>query len=350
MKTKTVAVSVLAAIAAATLGFWFFQHQLSSMWMDVLLRPEVREAIEKSAIDQRRLYQTDPARGAQYRERYEQLRRLRARIDVLELSRGEMAFRYELLLVVLFAAMLLAGGIVAAVRARRNERRLAERVRYLEHLGQWQEAARRHAHEIRTPLTAARLEIERLVSQSVAHAPEVELQKTQESIVEELDRIARFTKEFSSFAAVGMPLIREEDLAAVVAEFATTFGNAWPNLRLRTVADAVPRVPVDSDLLRRVLVNLCANAAHAVNGAGEVTLRVGKRGNAAFIDVQDNGAGVDPAVRPRLFEPYVTTRRIGEGMGLGLAISRKILLDQGGELELLQTSSAGTTFRITLPA
>jgi signal transduction histidine kinase len=338
---RTIILSLLAAITAATLLFWFFQHQLSSMWLDVLLRPEVREAIDRSAADQRKLYEADPAREREYRARYEELRRLRGRIDVLELSRREMAFRYELLLAGVFAAMLLAAGIVAAVRARRNERRL----RYLEHLAMWQEAARRHAHEIKTPLTAARLEIERLVSQSLAGADEAELQKTQESISEELDRIARFTKEFSSFAAVGVPSVREEDLGAVVREFCATFAGAWPNLRLRAEGESGTRVKVDRDLLRRVFANLCSNAAHAVNGEGEVVFRVGR----GTVDVRDDGGGINPGIRARLFEPYVTTRRIGEGMGLGLAISRKILLDHGGELELVDTSPDGTTFRITLP-
>jgi signal transduction histidine kinase len=343
---RTIVISLLAAIAAATVLFWFFQHQLSSMWLDVLLRPEVREAIDRSAADQRKLYRADPAGEREYRARYEELRRLRARIDVLELSRREIAFRYELLLAAVFAVMLLAGGIVAAIRARRNERRMAERLRYLEHLAMWQEAARRHAHEIRTPLTAARLEIERLVSQSTAGASEAELQKTQESISEELDRINRFTREFSSFAAVGVPFPREEDLGAVVEEFCTTFANAWPNLRLRAEGESPAKVRVDRDLLRRVLANLCSNAAHAVNGSGEIVFRVGR----GVIEARDNGGGINPGIRSRLFEPYVTTRRIGEGMGLGLAISRKILLDHGGELELVDTSSSGTTFRITLPA
>src|ERR1051325_1893632 len=344
---RTIAVSLLVAIAAATLLFWFFQHPLSSMWLDVLLRPDVREALDRSAPGQRQLYRAHPAGEGEYRARYEDLRRLRGRIDVLELSRREMAFRYELLLAAVFAVTLLAGGIVAAVRARRNERRLAERVRYLEHLGMWQEAARRHAHEIRTPLTAARLEIERLVSQSTSGASETELQKTQESISEELDRIARFTREFSSFAAVGVPFPREEDLGAVVGEFCTTFANAWPNLRLRAEGESPVRVRVDRDLLRRVLANLCSNAAHAVNGNGngEIVFRVGR----GTIEARDNGGGINPGIRARLFEPYVTTRRIGEGMGLGLAISRKILLDHCGELELVDTSAGWTTFRITLP-
>jgi signal transduction histidine kinase len=342
---RTIVISLLAAIAAATVLFWFFQHQLSSMWLDVLLRPEVREAIEKSAADQRKLYEADPSREAEYRARYEELRRLRTRIDVLDLSRRQMAFRYELLLASIFAMMLLAGGIVAAVRARRNERRLAERLRYLEHLAVWQEAARRHAHEIRTPLTAARLEIERLVSQSTSGAETGELQKTQESISEELDRIARFTREFSSFAAVDVPSPRDEDLGAIVREFVATFAGAWPNVRMRVEGASASPVRVDRDLLRRVFANLSANAAQAMDGKGEIVFRIGR----GFVEVRDSGGGIDPSIRARLFEPYVTTRRIGEGMGLGLAISRKILLDHGGELELVDTSPNGTTFRVVLP-
>jgi C4-dicarboxylate-specific signal transduction histidine kinase len=64
--------------------------------------------------------------------------------------------------------------------------------------------------------------------------------------------------------------------------------------------------------------------------------------------VADDGPGVAPDLRGRLFEPYTTSRRIGEGMGLGLAIARKILLDHGGDLELLAASAAGTTFRLHL--
>jgi signal transduction histidine kinase len=58
---------------------------------------------------------------------------------------------------------------------------------------------------------------------------------------------------------------------------------------------------------------------------------------------------VPAELRGRLFEPYTTSRRIGEGMGLGLAIARKILLDHGGDLELLRTSAEGTTFRLLFP-
>jgi len=181
-----------------------------------------------------------------------------------------------------------------------------------------------------------------------------------------------------------------------VTEFAATFGNAWPNLVL--VAAAAPAVPgpgpplpaaappaahrgpprlsFDRDLLRQVLVNLCDNSSQALAAAndgaaarGTVTFTLALdgrpgRGGAAVrqasasspvaalvaLEVADDGPGIPAAVLPRLFEPYATTRRVGEGMGLGLAISRKILLDHGGDLELARTSAAGSVFRLLLPS
>jgi signal transduction histidine kinase len=78
-----------------------------------------------------------------------------------------------------------------------------------------------------------------------------------------------------------------------------------------------------------------------------VTLRAGEAGRGAFLDVTDDGPGLAPEIRSRVFEPYATTRRVGEGMGLGLAIAKKILLDHGGDLELVASSGAGATFRLT---
>ena len=103
-------------------------------------------------------------------------------------------------------------------------------------------------------------------------------------------------------------------------------------------------------MLRQVLVNLAGNSALAfAESGGTVELRFGRDGERWQVDVADDGPGVDPAIRPRLFEPYTTTRGIGEGMGLGLAISKKIMLDHGGDLDLVD-SAAGATFRLTFPA
>jgi signal transduction histidine kinase len=193
------------------------------------------------------------------------------------------------------------------------------------------------------------MEVDRLVSLMSASTQDDELQRAVESVNEEFDRLTRFTKEFSSFATIGQPLLRPEALERLLTEFCEMFAGAWPTLALRVAASPGPSVAnVDRDLLRQVLVNLCTNSAHATSESGTVDFVVTRAGDRVFVDVSDNGTGIAPSIQSRIFEPYVTTRRIGDGMGLGLAISRKILLDHGGDLRLLSSSPAGTTFRLTL--
>lgn len=383
--------AAIALIAAATLVFYASQHQLSSLWLDVTLRPEVRDALQRSLEDQKRLRALDPEHSELYRRNFEQTRTLLNHIDVLRMNRRQMLLRYELTLAAVFALVLIVAAVVAAVRYMRNERRLAalqnglealsrgdeqivlgerrrdviariarmiektarvvsrerRRLAYLEHLSSWQEAARRHAHEIRTPLTAARLEVDRLATLSGEHASPAAIERARESIFEELDRLSRFTKQFSSFATVPQPVLRTESLTEIAEEFRVTFANAWPALTFDVMRGDETQVVVDRDMLRQLLVNLCANAAGA--GARRVTFAITHDERFGLMEIRDDGSGIDPAVRSRLFEPYVTTRKIGEGMRLGLAISRKIMLDHGGDLELLSTSGSGTVFRLSLP-
>ncbi|MFL6289615.1 MAG: sensor histidine kinase [Thermoanaerobaculia bacterium] len=220
----------------------------------------------------------------------------------------------------------------------RDRRRLAA----LQNLSLWQETSRRHAHEMKTPLTAARLELTRLRG-----IVDGEGRQAVESLGEELDRLGRFTRELTSFARLPRPRLEVHDLGAVVSEFAAAFDLAWPSLALRVSASGQLPAAVDRELLRQTLVNLCDNSAHAQ--ARTVTFHLSGNGSGIFLDVADDGPGLAPEVSGRVFEPYVTTRKVGEGMGLGLAISKKILLDHGGDLELVETSETGTTFRITLP-
>jgi signal transduction histidine kinase len=244
----------------------------------------------------------------------------------------------------------IAGMIEETSRAMARDRK---RLAYLKNLSLWQETARRHAHEMRTPLTAARLELSRLTRLLEGEEQE-EARQVAGSVGEELERLGRFTQQFTSFARLPQPRQTVHDLGAVVEEFVGTFASAWPNLTLRFEPPAGPLpAALDRDMLRQVLVNLCDNSSLALrasgDGNGAVTLRPGEAGRNVLLDVADDGPGIPPEIRPRVFEPYVTTRQVGEGMGLGLAISKKILLDHGGDLELAGSSGAGTTFRLTFP-
>lgn len=338
-RSRSLAILLVAVIAAAVL-FWALLHQISSVWLDVALRPEVREALERSLEDQKNLRRLDPAHRDEYRRQFDDTRTLLNRIEVLRMNRENMLHRFELALVVMFAIAVLSAAVTLWMRYRRAQER--ERAEYLDRVTALQETARRHAHEIKGPLTAARLELERFADLARGGANDFELADAQESVSEELDRLARFTRAFSSFGGLGKPVLRRESLGQMVEEFCSTFANAWPSVALQDGGgDAI--VCVDRDMLRQVLVNLCSNSAGA--GAKSVGFAIVK-GTRVVLDVRDDGSGIPPSLRARVFDPYVTTRKVGEGMGLGLSISRKLMLDHGGDLVLAESSEKGTVFRL----
>ncbi len=370
MSWRSAAFTLGGLLLAAATVLWLFERQISAVWFGLGLRPEVLAVLERSLDDQKELARLDPEGRAAYRRRFEETRELLQHLRILEHNRPGLLRRSGMVLLALVGGLLVIGGSahlvrMAAVREEtarlraRDRRRLAE----LQNLSGWQETARRHAHEMKTPLTAARLELARLqqLAGGEAPPPSDEVRQVAGSVVEELDRLGRFAQELTGFARLQRPRRERHDLHRVVADFAGTFAAAWPNLELRLEprpaagADAFT-VEVDREMLRRALVNLCDNSALALPPAG---LPERPRGTVVFrleglvddvaLDVTDDGPGIPEEVRPRVFEPYVTTRPPGEGMGLGLAIAKKILLDHGGDLELRTTSPEGTTFRLLLP-
>jgi two-component system nitrogen regulation sensor histidine kinase NtrY len=397
MNLRSAVVTLCGVLLATAAVFWLFDRQISGTWFRLGLQPEITSTLEQSLADQKALARLDPARRAEYRSRFETRQSLLNHLRILEQNRQEISRRWETILLAAVAAVLAVAGGAHLVRQGRLDARIErlrvalvalsagqedlsigdrgrdalgriagmieetsramardrKRLAYLRNLSVWQETARRHAHEMRTPLTAARLELARL-ERLLDGEDLAEARCAAGSVGEELERLGRFTQQFTSFARLPQPRPAVHDLGAVVEEFVGTFAAAWPNLALRFEPAGRPLpASLDRDMLRQVLVNLCDNSALAVRvqgeGRGAVTLRPGEAGRTLYLDVADDGPGVPPEIRPRIFEPYVTTRQVGEGMGLGLAISRKILLDHGGDLELLASSGAGTTFRLTFP-
>jgi two-component system, NtrC family, nitrogen regulation sensor histidine kinase NtrY len=392
MTRRTVVVIILGG--AALLTFFVIVRNLSLGSLAVAANDDVHELLQQSLEDQKELARAYPAKSAHYRARFDALRRLSAHLDVMALTRARLTRRLESTLLLLVAAMFVAGGAIHLADLRARERRLRRlqsalealsrgqaeiatgergrdvigrisrmieetartmagtrrRVQSLEHLSAWQEAARRHAHEINTPLTAAQLELGRMTAWVAARLPDAEdeIRQAEVSILEELEQLRRFTTSFVSLAAIRQPRLVVHDVAALVEDFAVNFEPMWPRLRLSVgAADGDCRAALDRDMVRQVLVNLCNNSAHA--GSANLRIAAQRRNGLVAIDVSDDGPGVSDEVRTRLFEPYTTTRAIGDGMGLGLSISKKIMLDHGGDLEWLE-STRGATFRMTFPA
>jgi signal transduction histidine kinase len=151
------------------------------------------------------------------------------------------------------------------------------------------------------------------------------------------------------------PAVTSLDLNAIVDEVVDL---ARPDLANRHVlvetdlAPDLPRVNGDRVQLQQVLLNLIANAAEATasasGGARTVTVRSRRSDNCrAAVSVIDAGPGLDAAVAPRLFDPFFTTKP--DGMGMGLAICRRIVSAHGGELTPSNNADSGATFTVTLP-
>ena len=398
MNLRSAAVTLCGMLLAAGAILWLFNRQISGTWR-LGLQPEITTALEQSLADQKALARFDPQRKAEYRSRFEANQTLLQHLLILQRNQQSITRFWELILLAAVLAVLGVAGGAQMIRqgrldARIERLRLAlvalsageedleigdrgrdtlgriagmieetsramardrKRLAYLKNLSVWQETARRHAHEMRTPLTAARLELSRL-QRLLEGEDQDEARQVAVSVGEELERLGRFTQQFTSFARLPQPRPAVHDLGAVVEEFVGTFAGAWANLTLRFESPGKPLpAALDRDMLRQVLVNLCDNSSLAIkaqgegDGRGTVTLRPGEAGRNVFLDVSDDGPGIAPEIRSRVFEPYVTTRQVGEGMGLGLAICKKILLDHGGDLELAGSSGAGTTFRLTFP-
>ncbi|MEM9292100.1 MAG: HAMP domain-containing sensor histidine kinase [Acidobacteriota bacterium] len=404
------ALVVFALAATAAVLLLGFQQQLSSSWLTFGTHPQVLEQLDDSLEDLKTLGRLDPEQRALYRQRFEQTQQLRNRLEILSRSRQDLVRRYQQILGALFLAAAVVVAAAAVARHRLQAARLARlrsalealavgrtelepvavgggtlgriatmiestskvmardrrRLAALDNLSSWQEAARRHAHEMRTPLTGASLELGRVISslETSREPPGETALAAARSAEQELQRLGQFTRAFTSFARLPEPRRVLVDLGALVEEFVTTFGEAWPllSLELRRPSSAAegPWAKVDREMLRQVFVNLCDNSARAMEDmrreAGRVVISFSSVGEGGLekvvgILVEDDGPGVAQELAPRLFEPYVSSRQVGEGMGLGLAICRKILLDHGGDLELLSARGelGGALFRLTLP-
>jgi two-component system nitrogen regulation sensor histidine kinase NtrY len=208
----------------------------------------------------------------------------------------------------------------------------------------WGDVARRIAHEIKNPLTPIQLSAERLRRKfrPLVGSEGEALEQMTEVIVRQTNDLRRIVDEFSKFARMPEPDRREEDLAQIVRDAVLLQDGALGGARL--VADIPPGpVPAELDrtMISQALTNLIKNAGEAIESlkekgapdgyAPEVRVTLAVESGQAVVRVMDNGIGL-PEDRARLFEPYVTTRE--RGTGLGLPIVKKIIEEHGGTLVL----------------
>jgi signal transduction histidine kinase len=116
------------------------------------------------------------------------------------------------------------------------------------------------------------------------------------------------------------------------------------------LGEGVPRVSGEARALNQVFLNLLKNATEALEGTGGIIrVRLVQEGSWVVIEVRDDGPGIRPEIRERLFEPFFSTKGAGGGTGLGLSICRRIVSEHGGSIRVDSSSEAGTSFMVRLP-
>jgi nitrogen fixation/metabolism regulation signal transduction histidine kinase len=208
----------------------------------------------------------------------------------------------------------------------------------------WGEVARRLAHEIKNPLTPIQLSAERLAMKlegKLGGAELVLLNKSVKTIVDQVDAMKRLVNEFRDYARLPAAMLTALDLNALVLDILSLYDQS-PVPVVSELDDRCPPVMADAQQVRQVLHNLIQNAQDATAaGGGQVRLRTrwSDSGRWVRLVVSDEGSGFAEHILQRAFEPYVTTK--SKGTGLGLAVVKKIMDEHGGRIDLANRVADG---------
>jgi len=226
----------------------------------------------------------------------------------------------------------------------------------------WRDVARRLAHEIKNPLTPIQLCAERMRRQFSGAPPAARalVEECTTTIVGEVESLKALVDEFAQFARMPAARAIPSDLNGVLTETLALYNGLFREIRIEPrLAGGLPAVRLDVEQIRRVVINLVDNAVEALGGSGApprpngdaptivVETRPDPANGVVRLTVSDNGPGISPADRDKLFMPYYSTKR--RGSGLGLAIVRRIIAEHGGSIEATDNDPHGTVFTIELP-
>jgi len=229
------------------------------------------------------------------------------------------------------------------------------RIEYLQRISAWQDFARRLAHEIKNPLTPIQLSAERLefkLGGKVGPTEQALLTKSVKTIVDQVEAMKRLVNEFRDYARLPAADLKPVDLNGLVLDVLHLYEADHARAPVRAELDRrCPPIRGDAQQLRQVIHNLLQNAQDASEAAalaagrplssGEVMVRtrLGDSGQRVRLTVQDSGTGFAENILKRAFEPYVTTK--SKGTGLGLAVVKKIADEHGARVELSNRMADG---------
>jgi two-component system, NtrC family, sensor kinase len=209
------------------------------------------------------------------------------------------------------------------------------------------------AHELNNPINNISLVVESLMEddETMSHAERMRLY---EDLMNQADRSSEIVRNLLEFSRARHPRLEEVSLERLVDKTARLVKN---ELRLnhitfsKEIQGQIPPLELDKSGLQQVLLNLYLNSIQAMDGGGDlkVVVELDHTGNELRMDVKDTGKGISPEHLQSIFDPFFSTKKEGEGTGLGLSVSYNIIKKLGGRIEVKSRPGKGTCFSIFLP-
>ena len=199
---------------------------------------------------------------------------------------------------------------------------------------------------MKNPLTPMKLSVQQLIIAHEDKSPKFDaiFDKVTTTVMNQIDTLKNIASEFSNFARMPSIKIRDVNAVQVLEGVKNLFSDERVEISCSCVGE-IMMIKTDEDHLKRTLVNLVRNSLQAK--ANEVTMKLEEDDQNIMIRVIDNGEGIPKSNIERIFEKEFTTK--AEGMGIGLAMAKRFLTSQGGNIKVESTSDQGTTFLIQIP-
>ncbi|MFO7984013.1 MAG: ATP-binding protein [Desulfuromonadales bacterium] len=216
----------------------------------------------------------------------------------------------------------------------------------------WREVARRIAHEIKNPLTPIQLSAQRLRRRYLDRFSDDDtvFEECTTMIVKQVDELKNLVNEFSNFARMPASTMSFNNLNDLINESIILYQEGHKEIKFTFFPDEnVPLFLFDRDQIKRVVINLLENAIAAIEKDGRIDIHTTYNPSLKIVSfsVTDNGAGIPAEDRPRLFEPYFSTKKTGTG--LGLSIVNTIVTDHHGFVRIRENDPHGTRVTVELP-
>ncbi|MBI5408983.1 MAG: HAMP domain-containing protein [Nitrospirae bacterium] len=205
------------------------------------------------------------------------------------------------------------------------------------------------AHEINNPLGGITLCFKNLIGENADNRTK---EKLIEAINDGLQKIKNIVEQLLDFSRMSVTEKTPVDINSLINRLLVFFNYAASKKDIRIVndfADEIPPLLIDGNKMSQVFMNIIINAVQSMEKGGALTIRTGLDNGFCVISFEDTGKGMPPEVMANVFEPFITTKGVGEGTGLGLSVSKGIVEQHGGIIDVDSKVGVGTTFRIKLP-